>query len=64
MKLTQCIGSLFDLLLQPVKLRRREKLAESDVQAVADHLDRQQLGILTFPVKDILDARRRQSAYR
>ena len=53
--------SSFNLLFQFIKLRRGEKLAQSDAQSIANHLDCNQLRILALPVKNVLDARRRQS---
>lgn len=56
--------SLFDLLLQSVKLRSGEELSKRDVQTIANLFNGQYFGIGAPAVKDILYRRRRQSAHR
>lgn len=46
---------LLDLLLQCVKFRCGEKFAQRDLQPVADHFDRDQLGIPAFSIENIFD---------
>ena len=53
-----------NFLLQRIKLRGGEEFAQRDAESVTEQLDRQELGILAFAVKNILDARGRQRAER
>ena len=47
---------LFKLLLQSIKFRSGEELAEANTKTVTNHLDSNEFGVLTFSVKDVLDA--------
>ena len=51
---------LLNCLLQTVELRGGKELTQGNLQSIADHLDRQDLGIVAPPVKNILDTGWRQ----
>ncbi len=50
----------FDLLLKCIKFRRTKKFTERDSQAVAYHLDGNELGVLALPVQYVFDTGRRK----
>ena len=50
----------FYFLFQRIEFRCIEKLSQSNSKAIANHFDGQQLGILAFSIKDILNTGRRQ----
>ena len=58
-----CYASFY-FLFQRIEFRCIEKLSQSNSKAIANHLDCQQLGILAFSIKDILNTGRRQCGYR
>ena len=55
--------SLFDLLLQGVKLRGREELPQGDLQPVAELFDSDYAGILTFLVEHTVNGGRSHARY-
>ena len=46
--------NLFDFRLKRVKLWCRKELTYRDPQTVTDHFDRNHLGILAFPIENVL----------
>ena len=47
---------LFNFLLQGIEFWCRKEFAESNAKAITNHLDGDELGVLTLSVKNVLDA--------
>ena len=54
---------LLNFLLQFVKFRRGEELAQGDAKTVADQLNGQKLWVLALSVEDVFEAGRGQGAH-
>ena len=56
-------AGLLNFLLQFVKFRRGEELAQGDAKTVADQLNGQKLWVLALSIEDVFEAGRGQGAH-